>query len=755
MDLHSQPRNVIEIMDESDDDREIQLEDFMTADELNAVLRGPLAGTPGPDHHDHGNNLEAPLTEAPPALAMVTYENCLQEVLEIFPDISREHVKKLYDERQTNGAVASTISIPQALISLILDGGTYPKERDCLNELKRKRLSEQDNDDKKAAEWKNAEHDESFYAVQARNLLQEDFLEMPRKFIDYKFKESGHLYAAYLALGLAEDTYETSGEKLYTKLKRTRRSGTTDSIHRDNMSPIGRTFQMLREELAAARTQRKKLQTQRQIEKEAADAEAAEDKQLRDSGQVMECACCFDDDVTINKITFCSAEQPHSFCFDCAATNANTQIGLSRYVLACMDSSGCKELFSRQERERFLDAKTIDKLERLQQQTELREADLPNLESCPFCDFAAICPPIEIDKEFRCSNPECEKVSCRNCRNVTHIPLSCAEFKKENGVSERHQIEEARTNAVLRKCPKCKSAIFKDGGCNKIMCSCGGTVCDYCGKDITHEKYMHFRDGPTATNIPGFRGKCPTHDNDYARNQQNMEKAEKDATEKIRKENPDLSEDDLRIKFREHVKTPPRALGPYHIPGFPDNAMLLARGAMPGHPLPPYIAVRQPHYHPQYPQAPAQVEPPPLVNPYAQQNRYVEELVQRTQQRTRQLEELLQQDQQRAQQAQRLYEDFRTRQLSPPPRPLPPPPLPHRRPGNAEANRLVPPPHIRRTAPDLPQREDAFNENMDFEQMARDMGIYPPEPRRRRPTPDEVVARRLMEERAQRRRERH
>ena len=75
-----------------------------------------------------------------------------------------------------------------------------------------------------------------------------------------------------------------------------------------------------------------------------------------------------------------------------------------------MDGSGCTATFSRQERERFLDAKSIEKIERLQQQDEIRLADLKNLCTCPFCDFAAICPPIEEDKEFRCHNPECEEV---------------------------------------------------------------------------------------------------------------------------------------------------------------------------------------------------------------------------------------------------------------------------------------------------------------------------------------------------------
>ena len=123
----------------------------------------------------------------------------------------------------------------------------------------------------------------------------------------------------------------------------------------------------------------------------------------------MDCGCCFDT-VTVFKITHCNGEEPHFFCFDCARQNANTDIGNSRYALRCMDGSGCTATFGRQERKRFLDDRVIEKLERLQQQDEIRLADLHNLCTCPFCDFAAICPSIEEDREFRCHNPDCEEV---------------------------------------------------------------------------------------------------------------------------------------------------------------------------------------------------------------------------------------------------------------------------------------------------------------------------------------------------------
>lgn len=225
-----------------------------------------------------------------------------------------------------------------------------------------------------------------------------------------------------------------------------------------------------------------------------------------------------------------------------------------------MDGSGCNAQFSREQKQRFLDAKAFEALERLQQQTELRLAQLTNLSACPFCEFAAICPPVSIDKEFRCHNPECERITCRLCKLDSHLPLTCQESKKESGINERHVVEEARTLALLRTCPKCQVKILKDDGCNKVVCTCGGMLCDFCGKDISGTGYVHF-DGGT-----GLTGKkCPTYDNFHIRRSKDVEKAEAEAQEKIRRENPSIDVEDLKMNFAEATKSPPsRQAYPQH-----------------------------------------------------------------------------------------------------------------------------------------------------------------------------------------------
>ena len=78
----------------------------------------------------------------------------------------------------------------------------------------------------------------------------------------------------------------------------------------------------------------------------------------------------------------------------------------------------------------------------------------------------------EKDKLLHCQNSNCQVVSCRLCLERNHLPLSCKEFKEENGLDARHGIEEAMTEALIRKC-SCGAKFFKDEGCNKMTC----TVC--------------------------------------------------------------------------------------------------------------------------------------------------------------------------------------------------------------------------------------------------------------------------------------
>lgn len=84
------------------------------------------------------------------------YAICLEKVLELFPDIAHDHVRKLWEAGQTSSTIGREETVTsQQLVEVLLDGGSYPKERDRLRDLKRKRESA-DDPEHEAAKWRHA-----------------------------------------------------------------------------------------------------------------------------------------------------------------------------------------------------------------------------------------------------------------------------------------------------------------------------------------------------------------------------------------------------------------------------------------------------------------------------------------------------------------------------------------------------------------------------------------------------------------------
>jgi E3 ubiquitin-protein ligase RNF216 len=196
-----------------------------------------------------------------------------------------------------------------------------------------------------------------------------------------------------------------------------------------------------------------------------------------------------------------------------------------------------------------LDENTIVALERNEQEAVLRMAGIENLASCPFCPFAAEYPPVEENREFRCQAPDCEKVSCRLCKLESHIPKSCEEHAKENGLSIRRQIEEAMSAAMIRKCNKCGTPFVKEEGCNKMTCTrngCYNVQCYVCSKSCA---YDHFDDRSRG----GKTGNCPLFESVEQRHDQEVKEAERIALEKVRADHPEYTEEDLKVKMSENV----------------------------------------------------------------------------------------------------------------------------------------------------------------------------------------------------------
>lgn len=165
-------------------------------------------------------------------------------------------------------------------------------------------------------------------------------------------------------------------------------------------------------------------------------------------------SCCCYSESPMDRMSFCNGEQVHFFCSECARSYVENEIGMGKCRPVCLDTSGCGATINRAQLLRFLDEKTFSRLEKLQQDDDIREAGLTGLAECPFCDFKMVCPPVTADRVFWCRSPDCERASCRLCNKESHLPLSCEDFEKDRRTNVRHKVEEAMTEALVRSC-KC------------------------------------------------------------------------------------------------------------------------------------------------------------------------------------------------------------------------------------------------------------------------------------------------------------
>ncbi|EPE34927.1 RING/U-box [Glarea lozoyensis ATCC 20868] len=479
--------------------------------------------------------------------------NVMVTLLSFFPGICQDYISELYE---------SIAPSSERIIAHILDqtekGKPFPKSKDKQKNLKRKRDVEVEADDEAKAMAKYAAADRAPPALfgrargYTRKILAAEFGHTPMSFIDKVLSTNrNHLFPSYAELLKAEtntDDQKPAYEKL--RYRRIMPKEWEDQEIQTYINAVTSEAAMveLYRELQAARKVRAMAEFKRVAERELVLAEEANELRAREDGTMLECGTCCAD-YPMNRMVHCNAEALHWFCKACALKTAETQIGMSKYELCCMSTDNCEGGFSKSEKEKYLDEKTIVALDRIEQEAVLRMAGIENLVNCPFCPFAAEMPPVEINKEFDCHAPECGKISCRLCKLESHIPKSCEEHAKETGMSVRREVEEAMSAAIIRKCNKCGTPFLKEEGCNKMTCTrngCGNVQCYICSKSCT---YNHFNDKSRG----GKDGNCPLFDSANQRHEREIQEAEKAALDRIRQEHPELTESDLKIKVSQAV----------------------------------------------------------------------------------------------------------------------------------------------------------------------------------------------------------
>lgn len=172
------------------------------------------------------------------------------------------------------------------------------------------------------------------------------------------------------------------------------------------------------------------------------------------AGALVECCVCYGDFLEEDAVRCSSCG--HSSCVPCARGWATEQAGDGETRIRCVNGECSAEipLYSLQ---RVLPGGAYDAHVRRVQQDELRRANIPGLAGCPFCDFVVQAPPANVDRVLHCLNPKCGKVSCRLCKEESHIPLRCEEVEKGEDIKKRTFLEDQMTNALLVQCWKCRA----------------------------------------------------------------------------------------------------------------------------------------------------------------------------------------------------------------------------------------------------------------------------------------------------------
>ncbi|KAF4306249.1 Zinc finger C6HC-type protein [Botryosphaeria dothidea] len=477
----------------------------------------------------------------PEVARSITVDECLAKVLEIYPDISHDHVRKMLRDGLEVGIQLDTTWCEQ-LIVRILDEGQYPTEREAKRAaLKRKREPSENDFDRSPMRNGTSAVRRAYQSV-ATIVLQNEYPEIPVKFIDQTLREKASLFKAFLALEEAERTSSAmdASRRPYRKVRR-RDPKPLPIIHEDTHSEA---MESVQKELSAAQkkvagdTAKRQREEQKRLEEEQNNAIALSNNEM------VECPCCCDK-FAANRMAFCNGEKVHFYCYECARRWVNEEMVQGKCYPKCFATVDCGAEISQAQLKAFLKPEEYKRLEMLQQWDAVNMAGIENFVRCPFCDFGAECEPVETDREFRCQNPNCRIVSCRLCEKETHTPKTCAEAEKDRKGSVRHRVEEAMTDALLRTCNKCKIKFLKLDGCNKMTCpKCGNAQCYVCGKNVN--SYNHFHQSA---------GKCPLYDNNTEkRHQDEVKAAEAAALEVVRQQNPDMTEEELRIQFSDNVQ---------------------------------------------------------------------------------------------------------------------------------------------------------------------------------------------------------
>ncbi|KAJ0763885.1 putative transcription factor C2H2 family [Helianthus annuus] len=183
---------------------------------------------------------------------------------------------------------------------------------------------------------------------------------------------------------------------------------------------------------------------------------------------------------------FTNSTCSHSFCYDCTAKHATTQIQSKHKTIAC-PGINCNSTLDSNMLRLIIPRETLIKWDEF-----LCESLIPESQKlyCPFTDCSVLLINDDTSNGVTKINcPVCQRSFCKVCRVPWHSELSCKEFGKLKGKNVDEMAVALAKKKKWKKCPNCNYFVEKAEGCVHITCRCKYEFCYTCGAKWSHSHY--------------------------------------------------------------------------------------------------------------------------------------------------------------------------------------------------------------------------------------------------------------------------
>ena len=207
---------------------------------------------------------------------------------------------------------------------------------------------------------------------------------------------------------------------------------------------------------------------------------------VRRNQEIVECSVCMDD-VPPNGAVVLSCT--HVFCVSCLKRHIDECTSQGTTLIACPSQCGAE--VTQQELRDIVGTEHFEKIDR--KQMEAAVAIDPTLHFCPTPDCSNVVCWVgqEEDGLPICNCQVCHKKSCLVCGvEPYHDNMTCEEQRHANtSISEKDKaanelkFQQYVQGSNIRVCGRCKNAVVKSSGCNKMKCRCGFRFCFVCGSE--------------------------------------------------------------------------------------------------------------------------------------------------------------------------------------------------------------------------------------------------------------------------------